>query len=268
MKFGRLAPLVAVAAALVSACGPDTSKLPLPVAPGSATGYDVVLVTLDTTRADHLGSYGDEEANTPVLDRLAREGVRFETAISPAPLTLPAHASILTGLDPPSHGVRHNGQFRLAEEQETLAERLRAEGYQTAAFVGSFVLDRRYGLAQGFDTYDDRVDASPDASFGGIENERKGEAVTDAALAWLKETKERSGSTPFFLWVHYYDAHYPYDPPTGGGRARMTARSRTSTVRSGGSSRASRRSTTRNWSSSSEIMERASESTKKRPILV
>ena len=115
-------------------------------------------MTLDTTRADHLGSYGWTRAKTEGLDRLAAEGVRFERAYSPAPITLPAHASLLTGLYPFAHGVRNNGNFYLGEKVETLATVLRGRGYRTAAFLSSFILDRRYGLARGFETYDDRME--------------------------------------------------------------------------------------------------------------
>ena len=119
---------------------------------------NILLVTLDTTRADHLGSYGWARAKTEGLDRLAAEGVRFERAYSPAPITLPAHASLLTGLYPFAHGVRNNGNFYLGEKVETLATRPARAGYRTAAFLSSFVLDRRYGLARGFETYDDRME--------------------------------------------------------------------------------------------------------------
>jgi len=193
-----------------SCSGP--SRLPLDVEPGAASGYDVVLLTIDTLRADRLGSYGYPQAKTPTLDRLANEGVRFENAISPAPLTLPAHASVLTGLEPPTHGVHHNGIFRLDESRTTLAEILKSGGYTTAAFVSSFVLDPRYGLAQGFDVYDGRVEPKGSPSLVALESERGAAAVTDAALAWLREPAR---SSPFLLWVHYYDPHAPYEPPAG-----------------------------------------------------
>jgi arylsulfatase A-like enzyme len=182
---------------------------PEPLSTGSAAGFHLVLITLDTTRADRLGAYGYEKAETPNLDRLAREGLRFEDAVSSAPITLVAHASMLTGLDPDHHGVRHNGEYRLDPSQATLAEVLRSNGYETAAFVSGFVLDARYGLAQGFDRYDDRTQAFPGQPFGGL-GERSAEAVTDAALEWLGK---RDTSKPFFLWVHYYDPHAQYRPP-------------------------------------------------------
>lgn len=168
----------------------------------------MVLVTIDTLRADHLGCYGDTDAHTPRLDTLADRGVRFGAAISPAPLTLPAHASLMTGLDPPQHGVRHNGIHRLPDDVPTLAERLRAAGFATAAFVGSRVLDRRFGLDRGFDVYDDRVGRHSGGTVGYAER-RAGEVV-DAALAWLADAPPRA-----FLWVHVYDPHAAYDPPPG-----------------------------------------------------
>jgi arylsulfatase A-like enzyme len=122
-----------------------------------ASSPDVLLITLDTTRADHIGAYGDRRARTPRLDRLASEGVLFERALAAAPITLPAHVSLLTGLNPYAHGVRNNGNFALKDEP-TLATVLRGRGYRTAAFVSAFVLDRRFGLAAGFDHYDDRMD--------------------------------------------------------------------------------------------------------------
>jgi arylsulfatase A-like enzyme len=197
-----------IAATGIAGCGTrrDIARV---LASGSAAGFDFVLITLDTTRADRLGSYGYQKAQTPVLDRLAREGIRFADAVSPAPLTLAAHASILTGLDPQNHGARHNGQYRLDPSQLTLAEVLREKGYDTAAFVAAFVLDARYGLAQGFDVYDDRTEPLPGQPFGGL-GERSAEKVTEAALAWLGG---RAKTRPFFLWVHYYDPHAEYRPP-------------------------------------------------------
>jgi arylsulfatase A-like enzyme/Flp pilus assembly protein TadD len=164
-----------------------------------------VLVTIDTLRADHIGCYGAEQATTATLDALAARGVRFETAISPAPLTLPAHATLLTALDPPEHGVRGNARYRLRNDVPTLAERMRASGFATAAFVSAFVLERRFGLARGFDRYDDRVGVQ--ALDAGVAS-RPADATVDAALAWLENAPER-----FFLWLHLYDPHAPYEPP-------------------------------------------------------
>jgi arylsulfatase A-like enzyme len=141
----------------------------------------VVLVTLDTLRADRVGCYGAQRAHTPTIDGLASRGVRFATAISPAPITLPSHATLLTGLDPPRHGVRHNGIFRLPDEIPTLAERFHDAGFATAAVVGAV------GYA-----------------------ERTADQVVNAALSWLEAAPES-----FFLWVHLYDPHANYDPPPG-----------------------------------------------------
>jgi choline-sulfatase len=177
---------------------------------GGATGRpNLLLVTLDTVRADHLGCYGYALAETPNLDRLAREGVRFAHASSPVPLTLPAHASILTGLLPPHHGVRNNGTGGLPAGTATLATRLAAAGYRTGAFVAAFVLDHRFGLQPGFEVYDDEVNRDPNAGWV-LEAERPANQVVDRALAWLG----RNDSRPFFLWVHLYDAHAPYNPPS------------------------------------------------------
>jgi choline-sulfatase len=172
------------------------------VAPGrrASAPPNILLVTLDTTRADRIGTYGYRGARTPRLDRLAAGGVVFERAIAVAPLTLPAHASLFTGLYPFGHGVRNNGNFVLGEGLPTLAAALRDAGYQTGAFVSAFVLDRRYGLARGFDHYDDR-----------FELERRGDRTADAAAGWL--TRAAQDRRPFFAWVHLYDPHDPYDPP-------------------------------------------------------
>jgi arylsulfatase A-like enzyme len=168
----------------------------------------VVLVTIDTLRADRVGCYGSERTRTPEMDTLAASGVRFDAAISPAPLTLPAHASLLTALDPPRHGVRHNSIHRLGPGPATLAERLREAGFATAAFVGALVLDSRFGLARGFDVYDDRMERRSAATVGYAE--RRGDRVVDAALRWLETAPDR-----FLLWVHLYDPHTRYDPPPG-----------------------------------------------------
>ena len=182
----------------------------LAVPPGAAAGFNVLVVTLDTTRADHLGCYGYAKAATPVLDRLAAGGVRFAEAVTVAPETLPAHATLFTGLLPPRTGVRVNAENRLESRHVTLAEVARARGYETAAFVSAFVLDARFGLDQGFDLYDDRVEAAEGAAFASGINERTADRTTEAALAWLHK---RDRGRPFLAWVHYFDAHFPYDPP-------------------------------------------------------
>jgi arylsulfatase A-like enzyme/Tfp pilus assembly protein PilF len=194
-RGARCGPTLAVALTLACAGGPRAER--------------VVLVTLDTVRADAVGCYGARQAHTATLDALAARGVRFETAVSPAPLTLPSHASLLTGLAPPRHGARSNSTFRLPDDVPTLAENLHRAGFATAAFVGSVVLDRQYGLARGFDVYDDRM--SPRLAAGELSYaERPADEVVGAALAWLAGARPR-----FFLWVHLYDPHANYAPPPG-----------------------------------------------------
>lgn len=200
----RISILPALLLAGCSAEGPS---------PPSATPRNLLLVTLDTVRADRIGSYGYEKAETPWLDRLAREGVRFAEASSPVPLTLPSHSSLLSGLLPPHHGLRNNGAGSLPEETTTLATLLAGDRYRTGAFVGAFVLDRRFGLARGFEVYDDEVERDP-AAGAALEDERPGSEVVDRALAWLGEGIRKDASRPFFLWVHLYDAHAPYEPPS------------------------------------------------------
>lgn len=180
-----------------------------PIAPPS-----ILLITLDTTRADRLGSYGYQGARTPNLDRLARDGVRFERALSPVPLTLPAHASLMTGRQPFSHGVRNNGHFVLPDDVPTLASLLAARGYDTAAFVSSFVLDRQFGLARGFARYDDGLDQAPPGTATPLESERRGDRTLAAAESWLREPGRGQAGRPYFLWLHLYDPHEPYAPPS------------------------------------------------------
>jgi choline-sulfatase len=179
------------------------------VAPKVGAGANLLLVTLDTVRADHLGSYGDREAETPVLDRLAAQGIRFQRVTSTVPLTLPSHTSLMTGLLPPHHGVRNNGVRSLRAEASTLAEVMSGAGYRTGAFVGAFVLDHQFGLDRGFQTYDDAIERPPGAGWL-LEAERTADQVVDHALSWLRTDDAR----PFFLWVHLYDAHAPYTPPS------------------------------------------------------
>ena len=167
---------------------------------------DVVLITLDTTRADKLGVYGGDAGVSPSLDGLARRGVVFRHAIAHVPLTLPSHASLLTGLLPPRHGVRDNSGFVLSSEVPTLAEQFQRAGYRTGAFVSAFVLDRRFGLGRGFETYVDEVPSDPAAA---ARPSCPAELTVRRSLAWLSAEKAR----PTFLWVHLYDPHDPYRPP-------------------------------------------------------
>jgi len=168
---------------------------------------NLLLITVDTLRADHVGIYGGQ-AETPAMDRLGKLGVVFTQAYSHVPLTLPSHCSLLTGVIPPAHGVRDNG-YRFQGRNRTIAEILKAKGYLTAAFVGAFPLDSRFGLDRGFDVYDDNYGSrnlQRDLTFV----ERNAEEVTTKALIWLEKNKNRN----FFLWVHYFDPHAPYEPPS------------------------------------------------------
>lgn len=175
----------------------------------------VVLVTIDTLRADHVGAYGDGAARTPALDGLARDGVLFTRAYAAAPITLTSHASLMTGLYPPGHGARDNG-MRVDPERPTLAERFASAGFATAAFVAAFPLDRRFGLNKGFQTYGDRM---PRGADGRLANERPGRMVVDEALAWL----DRHRSDRSFLWVHLFEPHAPYGNPDDPADARRPA---------------------------------------------
>ena len=170
----------------------------------------LLVVTIDTLRADHVGSYGHAAAHTPRLDGLAARGLRFTRAATVTPLTLPAHSSLLTGTFPARHGVRDNGGYYLGDAHETLAEVLKARGYRTGGFVSAFVLDSRWGINQGFDRYFDDFDLSRfDKAHGMDAIQRPGGETVDAALSWLREDRRR----PFFLWVHLYDPHTPYAAP-------------------------------------------------------
>lgn len=213
-RYGLAGGLVIfLAIAVAVAAWPRRGKWPPRFVSGSASGANVLLITLDTTRADRLGCYGYTGAATPTLDALATAGIRFDDAVTVAPITLPAHATIMTAVDPPHHGVRHNGEYQLDEKHETLAELLRTNGYETAAFVSSFVLDGRFGLDRGFDLYDDDVGVAPQAAaseFAKPIHERSAGAVTDRVIQWLKNRKD---ARPFFCWVHYFDPHSPYHPP-------------------------------------------------------
>jgi arylsulfatase A-like enzyme len=210
-------PILVAGCLLASACAGDRESHPT---------RNIVLITLDTTRADRLGCYGNRRDATPNLDRLAAEGLLFENAFTPVPSTLPSHCSIMTGMYPARHGVHDNGIYRLDEGFTTLAERLRGAGYRTGAFVSAFVLDRQFGLAQGFDTYDDQVDeplidADPDQIRLEDEEhgrwiaqlaspfERRADAVSRGAIDWLRQSSQEH----FFLWVHYFDPHTSYAAP-------------------------------------------------------
>lgn len=169
---------------------------------------NVLIITIDTLRADHLGCYGFSLARTPAIDKLAAEGVRCADAIAAAPITMPSHSSIFTGLFPPAHGVRDNGAYALGDDAVTLAERLRTAGYTTHAFVSALVLNRRYNLDQGFETYDDDLWAEDDPKLFMI-RERQAPKTADRFLAWFDRWDQ---DKPFFTWVHFFDPHQPYHP--------------------------------------------------------
>jgi len=190
-------------------------------APGSLRGANVLLVTIDTLRQDRLGAYGNANGLTPTLDRLAASGVRFTRAFTPAPLTLPAHASILTGLAPRRHGIHNNTTARLDERAPTLAAALARAGYRTGAFVGAFVLDARFGLNRGFAAYDDHLPHGDRASFHYAE--RRAEDVLKLTADWILQPAP--GAAPWFAWAHLFDPHAPYDAPAEyrGGRSAYDA---------------------------------------------
>ena len=216
----RLLPATAIcviSVALIWGCERGSSK------EAGTARPNVVVITIDTLRADRLGCYGFEPAHTPHIDRLAAEGVLARHVIAPAPTTLPSHTSIFTGLQPPVHGVRDNASFLVPDEAVTLAERLKAEGYRTQAFVSAMVLHRMYNLHQGFDGYDDQLWGGGDRADISLMRERSGERTMDLVLQWLDgNLSARSEATPFFLWVHLFDPHAPYDPPPSDAKAAPT----------------------------------------------
>jgi arylsulfatase A-like enzyme/Flp pilus assembly protein TadD len=191
--------LVALALGGLAACGPGDAGAPAP-------RPDLVIVSWDTARADHVGPDATIAGLTPRWSRLASEGTRFSWARTPSPMTLPAHASLLTGRLPADHGARTNGLFTLPDPAATLAERLGAEGFRTGAFVSAAVLDAGYGLAQGFDVYDHDVQGGGERGFA----ERRADATVDAALGWIADVPD---DQPIFLWVHLFDPHTPWAPP-------------------------------------------------------
>jgi arylsulfatase A-like enzyme/Flp pilus assembly protein TadD len=184
--------------------------------PPAATGQEpsrpapsVLLITIDTLRADHVGCYGYARVETPVIDGLSAAGVRFENAYAQVPITLPSHAVILTGTYPMFNGVRDFTSPGLPAGIPTLAEMLRRQGYRTAAFISSYALNSMWGLNRGFDVYDDNVGLEPGRSADVFLVERRGDRTVDRMLDWLNQ----QGSAPFFVWLHLYDPHSPYRPP-------------------------------------------------------
>jgi arylsulfatase A-like enzyme/predicted Zn-dependent protease len=174
--------------------------------PASRRGPNLILITIDTLRADHVGAYGASAGATPTLDALARRGAKFDQVQTAVPLTGPSHATILTGQYPPTHGVRGNVVFTLGNTSPTLATRLKRHGYTTAAFVGAYPVAAAFGFNQGFDTFDEEFRESSPLDNGA---ERRANEVADAALRWLNAGQ----AGPFFAWMHFYDPHAPYDPP-------------------------------------------------------
>src|SRR4029453_563645 len=194
----RLAQGLALVSAMAGAgCGPG------PKAPATARGGtarpSILVVTLDTTRADVIGPEA-EGIETPAFTALAARGLRFRQAYATVPETLPSHASLFTGLLPAGHGVHENARV-LARDRPLAAERLQKAGYRTAAFVSSFVLARRFGLARGFEVYDDEM---PEG-----QPERTSAETTDRAIAYLNTQVGQR----LLLWIHYFDPHAPYSPP-------------------------------------------------------
>ena len=206
-------PPVAAAAVLIAAAAlafvflrqgkPDFARL------RGGRDYSVILITVDTLRADRVGCYGDPVVRTPAMDGFAARGVRFANCIAQTPLTLPSHTTIMTGTLPVFHGVRDNGGFVVPPELVTMAEAFKAEGYETAAFVAAYVLDSKWGLGQGFDTYFDKFDLSRYEKISLGEVQRPADEVVDEAIDWL----DRRKGGKFFAWIHLYDPHSPYTPP-------------------------------------------------------
>ncbi len=209
----RWLPVVLIVTVMVGCGGnepPASQTLPEVVGHSEAHDLNVILITIDTLRSDRVSSYGSDRVDTPHVDRFAEEGVRFANAASTVPFTLPAHSSIHTGLYPTGHGVRENVGYTLDDAIPTLAEVLSDGGWSTAGFVSAFVLDRRWGIGRGFDHYFDDFDLS------GVENpnlssvQRSGDVTVAQTINWLDR---RPQDRPFFLWLHLYDPHDPYEPP-------------------------------------------------------
>jgi len=167
---------------------------------------NVVLISIDTCRADHLSCYGYKQKTTPNIDAIAAEGILFENVVSPCPMTLPSHSSMLTGTIPVYHGIHDNLGYRLTESNITLAEILKDEGFTTGAAISALVLDSQFGIDQGFEVYDDRFKNKMKESK--IE-QRRGDETTGVCLDWLDKNKDKR----FFYFLHYYDPHTNYEPP-------------------------------------------------------
>jgi choline-sulfatase len=194
---------------IIAACSRDAATPQRTATAGAARG--VLLITIDTLRADRVGAYGYSAARTPALDALAGTGVRFNAAYATAPITLTSHASLLTGRYPPGHAARHNG-MRVDPGIPTIADALARHGFVTAAFIAAFPLDRRFGLNKGFQTYSDRMPRDED---GRPANERPGRIVIDEAIDWLGVHRHER----FFVWVHLFEPHAPYGNPANANEA-------------------------------------------------
>ena len=223
--------LLVLPLSVMAGCRNSERPAAVGVAAGAMRGYNVLLITIDTLRADHVGAYGSTLGLTPTLDRLAKEGLRFDVAHAHVPMTLPSHTTIMTGLYPVANGVHDNGSFRFDGAKPTLAALLKRAGYRTGAFVGAFVLDARFGLNAGFDVYDDRVQGAS-ANLDVVQ--RTADAVLAPAYDWITNRDSGLGTrgglgnadvkptlpspqpltpSPWFVWVHLYDPHEPYTPP-------------------------------------------------------
>src|SRR5438105_7995121 len=205
-RTARIAAVLAAAAALFAAGVWWRTASRAPRHP------NLLLITIDTLRADHVGAYGAATGATPSLDAMAAAGVRFDQVQTAVPLTGPSHATILTGQYPPAHGVRGNVVFTLGSKYPTLATLLKRQGYATAAFVGAYPVAAAFGFNQGFDTFNEEFH---EASVGDPGAERRANEVADSALRWLETFgKGASPTQPFFAWLHFYDPHAPYTPPS------------------------------------------------------
>ena len=204
LKPRRTPACVLLLSGLAGGCG-QAASLEI----GSAAGSPVVLISIDTLRSDRLPAYGYHGIETPSIDALAADSVLFEAVYSHYPVTLPSHASIFTGLLPPEHGVRNNKSYFLEDRFETLAERLKKAGYRTGAFVSSMVLRRQTGIAQGFDRYEEPT-GKPAGRPWRVFAQDRGDVALGKALGWLAEAK---GPEPFFLFLHLFDPHTPYEAP-------------------------------------------------------
>jgi arylsulfatase A-like enzyme/Flp pilus assembly protein TadD len=201
MLFSRRALLLLVTTTILAA---------IPCIPADKSAANVIVITIDTLRADHLGCYGYKQIKTPNIDALAADGARFEHAYTPVPVTLPAHTVIFTGTYPIRSGMHDFSANQLNPQQPTLASVLKEHGYITGAVIGSAVLDRRFGLNRGFDFYYDHFDFNRLQESNLEEMERPGNIVADQALEWLSQNYQKK----FFLWMHLYDPHFPYRPPS------------------------------------------------------